>query len=223
MILYPGNHSVTSRLLSLVVLTAAICRGSGGLPVAAAGSGFAQLQPGAVKALARGKILVAGRELKDPNFAETVVLILEHNAQGTLGLVLNRPSETPLTQLLDLPGGGSVPLVYQGGPVQGSGVLALARSDTARPDTKAIIDGVYQITAPGALNDLVKANVGPDRLRVYYGYSGWSSDQLERETRSGAWHVFDATATIVFDPHPDTLWKRQVSHADERMASARLP
>ncbi len=176
-----------------------------------------------MKALARGKILVAGRDLRDPHFAETVVLILEHNAQGTLGLVLNRPSETPLTQLLDLPAGGSVPLVYQGGPVEGSGVLALVKSDAARPDTKAVLEGVYEITAPGALNDLVKANAGPDRLRVYFGYSGWSSDQLERETRSGAWHVFDATAAIVFDPHPDTLWKRQIPHADERMASARLP
>jgi putative transcriptional regulator len=207
--------------LSLVLLTAAVCRGPASVPDAAAESG--QLQPGAVKALARGKILVAGRDLKDPNFAETVVLILEHNAQGTLGLVLNRPSETPLTQLLDLPAGGSVPLVYQGGPVEGSGVLALVKSDTARPDTKAVLEGVYEITAPGALTDLVKANAGPDLLRVYFGYSGWSSDQLERETRTGAWHVFDATAAIVFDPHPDTLWERQIPHADERMASAQLP
>ena len=182
-----------------------------------------QLQPGAVKALARGKILVAGRELRDPNFAETVVLILEHNAQGTLGLVLTRPSETPLTQLLDLPSGGSVPLVYQGGPVEGSGVLALVRSDTARPDTKLVLPGVYEITAPAPLNELVKANAGPDRLRVYYGYSGWSAEQLERETRSGAWHVFEGTAAIVFDADPGTLWRREIPHADERMASARLP
>jgi len=220
-ILYPGNLSVTSRLVSLVVLAAAICRGPDGVPVAAAGTG--QLQPGAVKALARGKILVAGRELRDPHFAETVVLLLEHNAQGTLGLILNRPSDTPLSRLLELPAGGSMPLVYQGGPVEGSGVLALVKSDTERPDSKAVLEGVYEITAPRALNDLVKANAGPDRLRVYYGYSGWSADQLERETRSGAWHVFDATAAIVFDAHPDTLWKRQIPRADERMASARLP
>ena len=212
---------MTSRLLSLVVLTAAICRGPGDLPVAAAAS--AQLQPGAVKALARGKILVAGRDLRDPHFAETVVLILGHNAQGALGLILNRPSPTPLTRLLDLPAGGSVPLVYQGGPVEGSGVLALARSDAARPDTRVVLDGVYKITAPGPLNDLVKANAGPDRLRVYYGYSGWSADQLERETRTGAWNVLDGSATIVFDPDTDTLWKRLISHADERMASARFP
>jgi putative transcriptional regulator len=211
---------VTSRLLSLVVLAAAMCRGLGGVPATVAAGG--QLQPGAVKALARGKILVAGRELGDPNFAETVVLVLEHNAQGTLGLILNRPSETPLTRLLDLPAGGSVPLVYQGGPVEGQGVLALVKSDTARPDTKQVLDGVLEITDPGPLNDLVKANAGPDRLRVYYGYSGWSAEQLERETRSGAWHVFDGTAAIVFDPDPATLWKRTISHADERMASARL-
>ena len=160
MILYPGNLSVTSRLLSLVVLTAAMCRGPGGVPAAAAGS--VQLQPGAVKALARGKILVAGRDLRDPNFAETVVLILEHNAQGTLGLILNRASETPLTRLLDLPAGGSVPLVYQGGPVEGSGVLALVKSDTAHPDTRAVLGGVYEVAAPGRWND--SSNGMPDRI-----------------------------------------------------------
>src|SRR4029079_1646563 len=171
-------------------LAAAICRGPDGVPVAAAGTG--QLQPGAVKALARGKILVAGRELRDPHFAETVVLLLEHTAQATLGLILNRPSDTPLSRLLELPAGGSMPLVYQGGPVEGSGVLALVKSDTERPDSKAVLEGVYEITAPRALNDLVKANAGPDRLRVYYGYSGWSADQLESETRAGRWHGFAA-------------------------------
>lgn len=212
---------MTSRLLSLIVLAGALARGLDGAPAASGGTG--QLQPGAVKALARGKILVAGRELRDPNFAETVVLILDHSAQGTLGLILNRPSDTPLTQLLDLPEGGSVPLVYQGGPVDGSGVLALAKSDTARPDTTPLLPGVYEVTAPDALDDLVKASAGPDRLRVYYGYSGWSSDQLERETRAGAWHVFDGTAAVVFDPDPATLWKRQIPHADERMAAAAPP
>ncbi len=208
---------MTSRLLSLLVLAAAMCRGTAGVPVLAARG--AQLQPGAVKALARGKLLLAGRELQDPHFAETVVLILERNAQGALGLVLNRPSDTPVTRLLPLPAGGSVPLVYQGGPVEGSGVLALVRSETARPDTKLVLPGVYEITAPAALDDLVKANAGPDRLRVFYGYAGWSSDQLERETRSGAWHVLDGTAAIVFDPDPATLWKRQIPHADEQMAA----
>jgi putative transcriptional regulator len=202
--------------MSLVALAAAMCGGLGGVPATAAGS--RQLQPGPVKELARGKILVAGRELRDPNFAETVVLVLDHNVQGTLGLVLNRPSETPLTRLLELPAGGSVPLVYQGGPVEGSGVLALVKSDKALTDTKAVLDGVYEITAPAALNDLVKANAGPDRLRVYYGYSGWSADQLERETRSGAWHVFNGSAAVVFDADPITLWKRLIPHADERMA-----
>lgn len=208
---------MTSRLVSLVVLAASL--GSGPERGLADVVRTGQLQPGAVKALSRGKILVAGRDLRDPNFAETVVLILDHTPQGTLGLILNRPSDQPLTELLDLPKNGSVPLVYQGGPVQGSGVLALVKSRTPMPDTRQVLDGVYEVTAPAALNDLVTANAGPDRLRVYYGYSGWSSDQLERETRSGAWHVFEASAAIVFDPDPSTLWKRQVSHADERMAA----
>jgi putative transcriptional regulator len=125
----------------------------------------------------------------------------------------------PLSRLLDLPKSAVVPLGFRGGPVEGSGVLALVRSESDKPDTKRILDSVYQITAPGLLNDLIASSTGADRLRVFYGYSGWSPDQLERETRIGAWHVLTGTAGMVFDPDPDTLWQRQIEHADERMAS----
>jgi putative transcriptional regulator len=206
---------VTPRLVTAVVLVAAVSRGVPGVPAAAGG----QLQPGAVKALGRGKILVAGRQLGDPNFAEAVVLLVEHSPQGSMGLIINRQSDTPLSRLLDLPKSAKVPLVFQGGPVEGTGILALLRSETDRADTKRILDGVYQITAPGLLNDLVASSTGPERLRVYFGYSGWAPDQLERETRAGAWHVFEGSAQVVFDPDPATLWDRQIPRADDQMAS----
>jgi putative transcriptional regulator len=84
-----------------------------------------------------------------------------------------------------------------------------------------VLDGVYQITASKALDELVASGAGIDRLRVYVGYAGWSPGQLERETRLGAWHVYEGSAAVVFDPDPATLWKRQAPRADELIASNR--
>jgi putative transcriptional regulator len=179
-----------------------------------------QLQPGTVRALARGKILVASRELRDPNFAQSVVLLLDHSPRGSMGVIINRRSDVPLSGLLDMPKSPATPpTVFLGGPVDSSGVLALLRADAGRADSKRLIDGVFEVTTPQALRDLVSGGAGSDRLRVYYGYAGWSADQLERETRAGAWQVFDGTAAIVFDPEPDTLWQREIPHAGELTAS----
>ena len=188
-----------------------------GAPALAAG----QLQPGAVKALARGRILVAGRDLGDPNFAESVVLLAEYSAQGAMGLILNRKSDVPLLQLLpDLPKSpGAPPVVFLGGPVQSAGVLALLRSDTPRKDATRIVGDVYEVGTPGLLSELIAAGTPPDRLRVYFGYAGWAPGQLENETRAGAWLVLEGGAPTVFDANPDSLWRRLIPRADDRMAT----
>jgi putative transcriptional regulator len=179
-----------------------------------------QLQPGDVRTLSRGKILVAATELGDPHFAETVVLLVQHSAQASMGVIINRKSDVPLLRLLpELPKSATPPLVFMGGPVVSSGVIALVRLDAPQKDAHLIVDGIYQITAPDLLNAQITAGAGADRLRVYYGYAGWSGGQLERETRAGGWHVFEGTAKIVFDADPDSLWRRQIPRADQRVAS----
>ena len=208
-----------ARLLTAILVVGAGLR-SPTPPAGAAAPAGGQLQPGAVKALARGRILVAGRDLGDPNFAESVVLLAEYSPQGAMGLILNRKSEVPLSQLLpDLPKPpGAPPVVFLGGPVQSAGVLALLRSDAPRKDTTRIIGDVYEVGTPGLLGELVGAGTGPDRLRVYFGYAGWAPGQLENETRSGAWLVLEGGAAIAFDADPESLWRRLIPRADDRMA-----
>jgi putative transcriptional regulator len=179
-----------------------------------------QLQPGPVKELGKGKILVASEALMDPNFAESVILLADHTPQGSMGLIINRKTDVTLATLLpDLKGPGNASLAFFGGPVESGGVLALVKSDSSRADTKRVLEGVYQITASKALDELVATGAGIDRLRVYVGYAGWSPGQLERETRAGAWHVYEGSAAVVFDPDPATLWKRQNPRADQVIAS----
>jgi putative transcriptional regulator len=181
-----------------------------------------QLRSGAVKELAAGKLLVAVRGLPDPNFAETVILLAEHSGEGSMGLVINRQTDVPLSRVFpDLkPGKGSSSAVYSGGPVATDGVVALERSRAATPDGRQVLADVRIIASREALEALIASGAGPDRFRVYVGYAGWGPGQLERETLHGSWHVFRADGALIFDPDPGTVWQRQIRRTEERMALA---
>jgi len=184
-----------------------------------------QLRSGAVKELAAGKLLVAVRGLPDPNFAETVILLADHSGEGSMGLVLNRRTDVPLSRVFsDLKRGqASSSALYSGGPVATDGVVALERSQAATPDGRQILADVRMVASREALEALVASGAGPDRFRVYVGYAGWGPGQLERETLHGSWHVFHAETAVVFDPDPDTLWQRQIRHTEGRMATGFNP
>jgi putative transcriptional regulator len=179
-----------------------------------------QLRPGAVKELAAGKLLVAARDLPDPSFAETVVLLAEFSDQGAMGLIVNQRTEVPLTSLLPdvTPPQAKTTSVFFGGPVRAQGVLALLRSDRTHTDSLRIVADVYMVRSRELLDKIFSAGTGPDRLRVYVGYAGWSPGQLDRETAHGAWHVFDGDGSIVFDPDPGSLWSRQILRTEARLA-----
>jgi putative transcriptional regulator len=186
------------------------------------GGGGAQLRSGAVKELAAGKLLVAVRGLPDPNFSETVILLAEHGADGSMGLVINRRTDVPIARAfpdLKPPRGGS-PALYSGGPVATDGVVGLERSAGAVSDGRQILADVRIIASREALEALIRSGAGPDRFRVYVGYAGWGPGQLERETLHGSWHVFRADPAIVFDSDPETLWQRQVRRTEDRMVLA---
>jgi putative transcriptional regulator len=186
----------------------------------ASGRAAIQLRPGAIKELARGKLLVAGRNLGDPNFAESVVLLADRTPQGAMGLIINRRLDVPLARVLpDLKTGqGASNLAFLGGPVESSGVMALVRLDAPQPDSRVVFADVYQITGRRLLDELIAKGTGPDRFRVYVGYAGWGPGQLEKETAQGSWHVFDGDPTVVFDPNPESLWRREIPRTEERMA-----
>jgi putative transcriptional regulator len=172
----------------------------------------------------RGRLLVAAPALVDENFRRTVVLMLEHSAEGALGLVLNRP--TPLVAREALPSGLAEALppgerVHQGGPVQPKAVIVLADfADASR--AAAIAFGSVGIVDPetpaGELDGVVRS------IRAFGGYAGWSAGQLEREIAEEAWIDCTSERDDVFTEEPDRLWRAVLERKGGRWRLiARMP
>jgi putative transcriptional regulator len=150
-------------------------------------------------------LLVALPPLVDENFDRTVVLMLEHTDEGALGVVLNRPSERPVMDLLegwaDLTSPPSV--LFEGGPVETDAVIGLALSggpdDSPRPSVGDI--GTVDLTAAPEEAPRLRA------LRLFAGYAGWAPQQLEQELAAGAWVAVDGTVDDAFGADPSTLWR----------------
>jgi len=181
----------------------------------------ATMQPGpdvVVRELGAGKLIVAARNLPDPNFRDTVVLLIEYSHDGVAGLVINRPSDVPLSRAL--PGvegiAGTRGTAFLGGPVSRQGVLALSR--TVCDGCRRLGRDVYLVNTGDALKERLASGADARQLRVYLGYAGWGRGQLEDETRKGAWHVLEADARVVFDPHPETVWRRTISRTEGVLA-----
>ncbi|HET9320123.1 MAG TPA: YqgE/AlgH family protein [Bryobacteraceae bacterium] len=171
--------------------------------------------------LATGKILVARRHMADLNFAQTVILLVQHDEKGTVGLIVNRPTKIPLSRLTKEFEGvkdRSDPL-YLGGPMERSGVMALVRSRAKPEDAKAVFADVYMISVKETLEKAIAAATS-SRLHLYLGYAGWAAGQLEWELGMDAWDVLPPNAGMVFDPHPETLWNRLVDRENLQNAAA---
>jgi putative transcriptional regulator len=157
-----------------------------------------------------GLFLYAAPALREPRFGETVVLLIEHAPEGSMGLVVNRPTETSLAEALDESKRAisSEHRLYWGGPVQPQAIFALVRSKRPRPGARTVLPDVH---LTGDLADVRAALAGRDAirtLRVYSGYAGWTAGQLAGEVRAGAWVLDRADAASIFTPEPSTLWER---------------
>ena len=161
-----------------------------------------------------GRLLVATPLLGDPNFRRAVVLIVEHEVtEGTLGIVLNRPTKIPVGQVLeqwtDLATDPSV--VFTGGPVSPTSALALALvPGKDEPVGWRALDGAPALARLGLLDlDAPPLLLAPaiKSLRVFAGYAGWSPGQLDTEIDEGAWYVLPAQPGDVFAAEPDRLWR----------------
>ena len=156
-----------------------------------------------------GVFLVATSSLLDPSFRETVVLICDHREEGTIGLIVNRPTNFPLSAVFpDIPGLKvfSDPL-YEGGPVQRQGLLMLFRSKTGSEKSQSVLDGVFWGGDLEMIASMIE-NPNPERLfRVFSGYAGWSQRQLEGEIEGRFWTTIPANPETIFDQDPATLWQ----------------
>ncbi|MCP9449684.1 MAG: YqgE/AlgH family protein [Nitrospira sp.] len=157
---------------------------------------------------AKGVLLVAHPSMDDPNFRRTVVLLVEHGPQGTLGFILNRPSGIPLSQALpDLAAikETGYPL-FIGGPVSPNRMMMLVRLTEPRPDMRRVFDGIYVGGSLELLERLVTRPKPTETFRIFAGMAGWAAGQLAFELRQGAWATLPPDASIIFDHDPDTLW-----------------
>jgi putative transcriptional regulator len=171
--------------------------------------------------LGAGKVLVAGKDLPDPNFAKTVILLVQYDEDGVVGLMLNRRSKVPVSRVLDDVAGakGRPDPVYAGGPVGMTEVLALTRANRAPGDAKRVFGDVFVVSSKEAMQKTFTAATDAGAVRVYLGYSGWTEPQLEHEVDLGAWYIFPGSAKAVFDSDPDSLWERFIHQTELRIAS----
>ncbi|GIH90101.1 YqgE/AlgH family protein [Planobispora siamensis] len=162
-----------------------------------------------------GGLLVATPKLDDPNFRRSVILILEHDIEGgTLGVVLNRPSDISVTQVL--PTWDSLvtgpPVLFQGGPVQTDSALALAAVPSGQEPLgwRRLHTGTAAVSRLGTVDldappEILAGEIA--QMRIFAGYAGWTAGQLEAEIGEGAWYVVDAEAGDTFHDDPGTLWR----------------
>jgi putative transcriptional regulator len=155
----------------------------------------------------RGKLLLAGPALKDPNFDRAVVFIAEHSDEGAMGLVLNRPSEAPIADAIPelmwvADSGGE--LVYVGGPVAPNGVIVLAEWED--PSQAVVLVGDDLGFVPGDVEDTDALAAAVRRARVYAGHAGWGPGQLEDELADEAWIVESPLREELFSDDPEGLW-----------------
>ena len=151
-------------------------------------------------------LLISSAGLHDPNFRHTVVLIAAHDDEGAVGVVLNRATEflvadavPPLAEVT-----GEQALLFEGGPVQPMQPVLLAELGAGTRADLPVLGNIGFIT--GDVDDSVRPSIL--RARVYAGYSGWGSGQLEEELEDGAWIIEPALPEDVFTDEPRSLWKK---------------
>lgn len=162
-----------------------------------------------------GRLLVAEPALADPNFARTVVFLIEHSADGALGLVLNRPGPVEVRDAV--PAWAAYvadPTVFVGGPVTPEGALCLARARPGRTFLSGDGRSVGPLQAISPTLGVVDLHGDPSELtddvgalRVFGGYAGWHAGQVEAELMAGGWFVLDGRDDDVFTENPDHLWR----------------
>lgn len=156
-----------------------------------------------------GMLLVSTPALQDPNFVDTVILLLDVNDEGVLGVILNRPSPVLVADVLDQWGGvvDEPEVLFRGGPVGLDGALAVGRvhdPDQAPLGWREVAGrlGIVDLDVPP---ELLSGSLS--QLRVFAGYAGWGAQQLQDELAEESWYVVASEEEDVFGAHPTGLWR----------------
>ncbi len=167
-----------------------------------------------------GQFLVASPHLRDPNFVRTVVLMLQHEDQGALGVIINRPGDKTVDEVWEMIGSepaGCDDRVYVGGPVPGP---LIAIHDQQKLGEREILPGLFMSMQKDAIDKLVTNSKG--RFRLFSGHAGWGGGQLEQEMTVGGWLTSPADAADMFGDY-ETLWKEICARIGRRIIAANVP
>lgn len=173
--------------------------------------------------LAVGKLLIASRDLGDPNFAKAVILLVRYDAgKGAMGLTINKRTDIPLSRVFeDLKEAKdrSDP-IYIGGPVELNTVTALLKTSSKPEGAARVFRDVYLISDKDLLTQTLASKADATVFHAYVGYAGWGPGQLEHEVDLGAWHIIAADSASVFHADPDGLWDRLIKQTELQIARA---
>ncbi len=165
---------------------------------------------------APGMFLVAKRALDDSHFGQSVVYLVEHGEDGTLGLIVNRSSDVSLSEAV--PGiedkQATAHALYYGGPVGLPMILMLVRSESTTEGMAHVVDDVYISSDRRVLVEVLAEKKPDSELRFYIGHSGWAAGQLDFELVRGDWHVVAADTDAIFSGETDLLWNRLIERLE---------
>ena len=150
----------------------------------------------------QGKLILAAPAMQDPNFARSVVLVIKHDGDGALGLVLNRPTGVAVREAIDSDSGTACTteaVLLRGGPCEGPLMVVHGQAELAEQE---VLPGIYFSVESGLVQELLVSNEA--LVRFFHGYAGWSAGQLDAECQAGGWLALDATADNVFMPGMDS-------------------
>ncbi|MCI0529881.1 MAG: YqgE/AlgH family protein [Nitrospira sp.] len=168
----------------------------------------AVLQQSPVASLRQGVLLFSIPELRDPNFSQTVVLLINYEKEGAMGVIINKPTEISLDEALpDVEGiqGQSLP-VFFGGPVDRNHMIVLLRTNKPPKNTLRVFKDVYFTGSKDVLLETLKKHDSHEKVRVYAGYAGWAAGQLEHEVSRGDWVISNADPDMIFVEDPSKIW-----------------
>ncbi|MFI6641639.1 YqgE/AlgH family protein [Streptomyces sp. NPDC050504] len=166
-----------------------------------------------------GRLLVAAPALADPNFIRSVVLLLDHDDEGALGVILNRPGPVGVGDILGSWAAlaGEPGVVFQGGPVSLDSALGVAViPGDEGPVGWRRIHGAIGLVDLEAPPELLGGALGA--LRIFAGYAGWGPGQLEGELADGAWYVVESEPGDVSSPRPEGLWRAVLRRQRSKLA-----
>ena len=171
------------------------------------------------------QLLIAARTLRGPVFGRSVILLLEHSAEGAMGLIINRPTDLSLQEALPATRqwANRGDRVFLGGPVQTQLIAFLMRADTDPPKSKRVLADVYVFGDHEALVEVLEGQLSNNRFRAYLGYAGWGPGQLDAEIARGDWHLTPAQPDAIFGDSEESLWERLVFEHEGTQVRASNP